>query len=76
MKLAERQFKNNMYNGIEKKVQDEDVKVKEKQKKQKTEEKMKKALLNSDFDAEEQKAIDKIDLGETHQQSFKEYQIH
>lgn len=30
MKLAERQFKNNMYNGIEKKVQDEDVKVKEK----------------------------------------------
>lgn len=37
---------------------------------------MKKALLNSDFDAEEQKAIDKIDLGETHQQSFKEYQIH
>jgi hypothetical protein len=36
---------------------------------------VKKAVLNSDFDPEEQKAIDKINLGETHQQSFKEYQI-
>ena len=46
---------------------------KEKEKKKKTEEKIKKAVLNADFDPEEQKAIDKINLGETHQQSFKDY---
>lgn len=73
MKLAERQFKNNMYKGIENK--DSEDEVKEKKKKKQTEEKIKKAVLNSDFDAEEKKAIEKINLGETHQQSFKEYQI-
>ena len=71
MRLAERQFKSNMYEGQEP-VESESEK-KEKIIKKKTEEKVKKAVMNSDFDAEEQKAIDKIDLGETKTQSFKEY---
>lgn len=32
--------------------------------------------MNPDFDADEQKAIDKIDIGETKTVSFKEYQMH
>ena len=73
MRLAERQFKSNMYQGIE--PTESESEKKEKIIKKKSEEKVKKAVMNSDFDAEEQKAIDKIDLGETKTQSFKEYQL-
>ena len=56
--------------------QESESEKKEKIIKKKAEEKVKKAVMNRDFDDEEQKAIDKIDLGDGAKTlSFKEYQM-